>query len=133
MMTLVTTGGGKPRTKYMKVHEEYIKERLKTWEVVLEYISIKNMLVDLLTKPLGGELYHSLRQKLLGGHCYECLNNRGAKGKSVSNIRNLASVESLVPALADLTCSNQTSGQPTKNHGTKRVPNANTKLKQQKG
>jgi hypothetical protein len=48
-MAMVTAGGGKARTKYMKVREEYIRERLKTWEEALEYISTKTMLVDLLT------------------------------------------------------------------------------------
>jgi hypothetical protein len=59
-LAMVTTGGGKPRTKYMKVRKEYAKEHLKTWEVVLECISTKQMLADLLTKPLGGELYRTM-------------------------------------------------------------------------
>jgi hypothetical protein len=55
-MTMVISGGGKPRTKYMQVHEEYVTERLQSGEVVLKYVNTKNMLADLLTKPLGGEL-----------------------------------------------------------------------------
>ena len=88
-MTMVISGGGKPRTKYMQVREEYVKERLQSGEVVLRYVNTKEMLADLLTKPLGGELYHSLTQKLLGGHRYECSNNRGAKEKplTVSQVR----------------------------------------------
>jgi hypothetical protein len=100
-LAMVPTGGGKPRTKYMKVREEFVKERLETWEVVLEYISTKQMLADLMTKPLGGELYHTLTHRRLGGHQYACLNNRGAKGEQVSCVSELASVSSLVPVLAD--------------------------------
>ena len=55
-LAMVTTCGGKPRTKYMKVREEFVKECLKTWEVGLEYISTKQMMADLMTKPLGGAL-----------------------------------------------------------------------------
>jgi hypothetical protein len=101
-LAMVTTGGGKPRTKYMKVREEFVKERLKTWEAALQYVSTKQMLADLLTKPLGGELYHSRTQKLLGSHRYECLNNRGAKGKRDFCVKESASVEYVVPGLAEL-------------------------------
>jgi hypothetical protein len=103
-ITMVTSGGGKPRTKYMQVREEYVRERLQSREVVLRYISTKDMLADLLTKPLGGELYHSLTQKLLGGHRYECLNNRGAKEKSdtVSQTGDKCAVS--------IACSNHTLG-----------------------
>jgi hypothetical protein len=104
-LAMVTAGGGKPRTKYMKVREECIKERLKTWEVALQYVSTKQMLADLLTKPLGGELYHNLTHKLLGGHQYECLNNRGAKGVRDFYEKHSASVKNVAPALAELSCS----------------------------
>jgi hypothetical protein len=117
----------------MQVREEYVRERMKTWEVVLDYINTKEMLADLLTKPLGGKLYHHLTQKLLGGHCYGCSNNMGVKRKSTGIVYNLACIESLIPVLEDLTCSHFTSGQPIKKHTTKHVPAANTKLKQRNG
>jgi hypothetical protein len=127
-LAMVMTGGGKPRTKYMKVREEFVKERLKTWKVALQYVST----ADLLTKPLGGELYHSPTQKLLGGHRYECLNNRGAKGKRDFCVKESASVEYVVPALAELSCSNHTYLPVSKKHGTNQMQNENTKTKQQK-
>jgi hypothetical protein len=96
-ITVVTTGVGKPRTKYMQVREEYVKERLKTGEVVIKHVNTKGMLADLLTKPLGGELYHTLTQRILGGHHYKCLSNRGAKekltGAAKVYVRDLASVK----------------------------------------
>jgi hypothetical protein len=129
-MAMVTTGGGKPRTKYIKVREEYLRKRLKTWEVVLEYISIKQMLADSLTKPLGGEMYHTMTQKLLGGHHYECLNNMGAKGKLDIQMSDSVSIDGIAPVLALLTCSNHTLVQPSKKHGTKCVLNESAKHKQ---
>jgi len=134
-LAMVSMGGGKPRTKYMKVREEFVKERLKTWEVELEYISTKQMLADLMTKPLGGELYHTLTHRLLRGHRYACLNNRGAKGKQASCVNELASVGSVVPILVlqYLACSNHAPAWLLKKHSTKYVPNGNTRIKQRKG
>jgi hypothetical protein len=132
-MTVVTAGGGKPRTKYMQVREEYVKERAKTGEVVIRYVNTKGMLADLLTKPLGAELYHTLTQRILGGHRYDCLSNRGAKEKLTSadkvGMSNSASVESVTQVLSDLTCSNHTSRQLERKHSTKHVPSANVKCK----
>jgi hypothetical protein len=92
----------------MKVHEEYIKERLGTSKVEIEYIKAHEMFADLLTKPLSSELYHKLVSKILGRCQFACLNNRGAKGKLVcTNTYNKSSVESVMPVLANLTCSNQ--------------------------
>jgi hypothetical protein len=85
------------------------------------------MLADLLTKPLGGELYHNLTQKLLGGHRYECLNNRGAKGVQDFYEKQLASVEYVVPALAELSCSNHTYRPVSKKHITNQTRNGRTK------
>jgi len=129
---MVTTSGGMPRTKYMKVREEFVKERLKTWEVVLQYVSTKQMLADLMMKPLDGELYHSLTQRLLGGHQYECLNNRGAKGKRDFCVKESASVAYVVLVLVALSCSNHTYVPVSKKHGTNQVQNKNTETKQQK-
>ena len=74
-IVIVTTGGSKPRSKYMKVREEYIKERVRTGELDISHVKTKDMLADVLTKPLGGELFHNIVKRILGMH----LNNRGAK------------------------------------------------------
>jgi len=36
------------------------------------------MLADMLTKPLGGECFHTMAHAILGNHRFACL-NRGAK------------------------------------------------------
>jgi hypothetical protein len=36
-ITIVTKGGRQPTTKYMKVREEYVRERLGTKELEIEY------------------------------------------------------------------------------------------------
>ncbi len=40
-ITLSTKGGGKPRTKYMRVHQEYIKEHTGTGELQIKYCKTK--------------------------------------------------------------------------------------------
>jgi hypothetical protein len=80
-ITIVTTGSGKARTKYMRVRAEYVKERLKSKELEVEYVSTSNMLADVLTKPLSGEGYHDLVRLLLGRNKFQSsyAGNRGAK------------------------------------------------------
>jgi len=78
-ITLVETGSGKHRTKYMKVRQAYVTEILGTKELEIKYIHTAKMLADLLTKPLQGEKFHRFAQAALG-RLYAS-SNRGAKGK----------------------------------------------------
>jgi hypothetical protein len=79
-ITLVETGGGKHRTKYMKVRQAYVTERLGTHELSIVYIHTSKMIADILTKPLQGEHFHRFAQIVMG-RLYAA-NNRGAKGKA---------------------------------------------------
>jgi hypothetical protein len=45
---LVEKGGGKPRTKYMKVRRAYVTERLSTGEVSIRYTHTSRMVADVL-------------------------------------------------------------------------------------
>jgi len=109
-ITIVTTGGGKARTKYMKVREEYVKERLGTKELEIEYFRTHLMLADVLTKPLIGEDFHSLVRLLLGRNNFQAsyASNRGAK-----NIMHNAAetIEQLTAGFSDLNCSHQAANQ----------------------
>jgi hypothetical protein len=82
-IAIVTKGGGQPRTKYMKVREEYVRERLETKELEIEYVKTDTMLADALTKPLSGEGFHKLVRRLLGRSKFQTsyASNRGAKKK----------------------------------------------------
>jgi hypothetical protein len=44
----------------MKVQQEYVHECTGTGEVKIEYVNTARMLVDVLSKPLGGTIFHSL-------------------------------------------------------------------------
>ena len=54
------------RTRHINVRFFFIKDRIATGEVKLEYLPTGEMTADILTKPLQGELFRRLRDKLLG-------------------------------------------------------------------
>ena len=54
------------RTKHIAIRYFWIKERVDSGEVSIEYLPTKQMLADLLTKPLQGELFIKLRDQILG-------------------------------------------------------------------
>ncbi len=106
-ITIVKSGGGKARTKYMKVREEYVRERLKTKELEIEHVRTTDMIADVLTKPLSGEGYHNLVRLLLGRRKFQSsyASNRGAK----STMARTASeaTENLARQMNVLNCSHQ--------------------------
>jgi hypothetical protein len=92
-ISLVTKGGGKPRSKYMKVRIEHVKERLGTSEVEIVYTPTKSMIADILTKPLSGELFHNLVRLLLD-NVAKCSAHRGAKSIESRQQSRAKSIES---------------------------------------
>lgn len=44
--------------------------------MLIEYKRTNMMLVDILTKPLGGDLFHSMVEAILGKHLFKHLSNR---------------------------------------------------------
>jgi hypothetical protein len=65
-ITLVTKGGGKYRTKYLRVRQAFVKERCDAGEVTIHYLSTTGMLADMLTKPLQGVLFRELARRVTG-------------------------------------------------------------------
>jgi hypothetical protein len=57
----VTSG----RTKHIKVRYFYLREKIEEKEVDLQYMSTRDMIADILTKPLQGKSFKYLRNKLL--------------------------------------------------------------------
>jgi hypothetical protein len=78
-ITLVESGGGKHRTKYMRVRQAYVMERLGTHELSIAYAHTSKMIADILTKPLQGEQFHRFAQTALGK--LYAVSNRSSKGK----------------------------------------------------
>jgi len=67
-LALCSKGSAGERTKHLKVRHFFIKELIDNNSVVLLYVPTGLMVADLLTKPLQGALFKTLRGKLLGVH-----------------------------------------------------------------
>jgi hypothetical protein len=65
-ISLVTKGGGKQRTKHLRVRQQLVKEKYDMKEVKIEYVKTQEMLADLLTKPIQVEHFQQMTKLLLG-------------------------------------------------------------------
>jgi len=65
-ISLVTKGGGKPRTEHLRVRQYRVKERVDEGELMITYVATGSMVADLLTKPLQGALLNHMTKMLLG-------------------------------------------------------------------
>jgi arsenate reductase-like glutaredoxin family protein len=65
-VTLVTKGGGKPRTKYLRVRQMLVKQMIELKQIEVQFIRTGKMVADVLTKPLNGGPFHKLVKVLLG-------------------------------------------------------------------
>ena len=65
-ISMITTGGGKSRTKHFNVRKNLLYEQYKSGLFEIVYTCTKDMIADILTKPLQGELFKKLTNKLMG-------------------------------------------------------------------
>ena len=54
------------RTKHIAVRYYFIKEKIDEGEIAVEYVPTLQMLADMFTKPLQGELFRMMRSLVLG-------------------------------------------------------------------
>ena len=54
------------KQRHITVRYEYIKKSVKNKDLKIQYLNTKEIIADILTKPLGGELFSRLRSQLLG-------------------------------------------------------------------
>ena len=52
------------RTKHIDIRYHFVREKVEDGQVVLEYISTKDMLADIMTKPITAMQFEVLRNKL---------------------------------------------------------------------
>ena len=67
-ISLVTVGGGKFRNKHLKVRKFLVKEKVDGGEIKVCYCPTNQMIADILTKPLQGELFRMLRSKVVNSN-----------------------------------------------------------------
>ena len=53
------------RTRHVHVRYFFVRDRIQAGEIKISYLPTAEMVADLLTKPLQGELFRKLRNKLL--------------------------------------------------------------------
>ena len=63
------------RTKHIAVRYFFIKEKIEEGEIEVEYTPTLQMLADMFTKPLQGELFRVMRTKVLGVYVVYCNEN----------------------------------------------------------
>ena len=54
------------RTKHINTRFFFVHDRIEKGEIVLEYTPTKHMVADFFTKPLQGNLFVGMRDKLCG-------------------------------------------------------------------
>ena len=54
------------RTRHIKIKYFFVKENLDNCDFILVHYPTKEMIADVLTKPLEGELFRELRDLVLG-------------------------------------------------------------------
>lgn len=65
-MALVNKGySTSERTKHIKIRYFFVKDLIDRKEIKLEYLPTGEMLADMLTKPLQGELFRRMRKELM--------------------------------------------------------------------
>ena len=65
-ISMINNGVSKSnRTRHMNVRYFWTKERVDSGEISIVYMPTDNMIADILTKPLQGDKFVSLRRQLL--------------------------------------------------------------------
>jgi len=66
--TIAMVRAGRPtsdRTRHVNIRFFFVADRERAGEIAIEYLPTKDMIADILTKPLQGELFLKLRKELL--------------------------------------------------------------------
>jgi len=65
-MALVKKGkGSSDRTKHINIRYFFVKDRVESGDIQIEYLPTGEMIADVLTKPLQGEPFRNMRKQLL--------------------------------------------------------------------
>jgi len=66
MATLTSSKPPSDKSRHINIRYFWLGDRIKAKEVLLQYIPTSEMLADILTKPLQGQRFKTLRDRLLG-------------------------------------------------------------------
>lgn len=69
-MALIEKGSGaSDRSRHINIRYFWVKDRVASGELQVEYMATEDMLADVLTKPLQGEQFFKLRGAMLNWKC----------------------------------------------------------------
>jgi uncharacterized protein YndB with AHSA1/START domain len=63
---MVTQGGGKPRTKHLRVRQYLIKDKVDAKDVEISYIHTEKMVANGPTKAIQGDRYNWIIDRIMG-------------------------------------------------------------------
>jgi hypothetical protein len=64
-IALLERGAGAGSTRHINIRYFWLSDRVKSGELSIRYVPTSDMVADMFTKPLQGELFRKLRRKLL--------------------------------------------------------------------
>ena len=62
---LINGKSSSDRTKHIKIRYFWLKDRVDVKDILVEYMPTEEMIADILTKPLQGDLFIRLRKALM--------------------------------------------------------------------
>jgi len=68
-IAVLERGAGAGSTRHINIRYFWLSDRVKSGELSIRYVPTQDMLADMFTKPLQGELFRKLRRRLLNWHC----------------------------------------------------------------
>uniref|UniRef100_A0AAV1TL57 Copia protein n=1 Tax=Peronospora matthiolae TaxID=2874970 RepID=A0AAV1TL57_9STRA len=82
------------RTKHIDIRYHFVREKVESGEVVLEYCPTQDMLVDMMTKPIAAVQFENIRDRL-GIQGAAANESRGSveKTAAVKNVEKTAAVK----------------------------------------
>ena len=64
----INKGNGTESSKHIRIREFWTSDQVNLGEITLDYLKSEGMLADVLTKPITGERFIKLRNKILNWH-----------------------------------------------------------------
>ena len=52
------------RTKHIEIRHHFLRDHAQKGDITLEFVSTKDQLADILTKPLSEEIFFDIRRQL---------------------------------------------------------------------
>jgi len=93
-----------PKTKHMDHRYFFIKDRISSEKIKIEYCPTEDMLADFFTKPLQGSLFRKFRDVVMGYAHIDTLKTKAEARAEQERVRNGVSDKDLNSPIGSATC-----------------------------